>query len=114
MKLVLFSFLWVGVMLRTVSRWDAEDAAVRCKQILAESQITDVEIAFRESVFTRSAGSQLLNHIPFDFETDGPTANVRGPFTPALGLAIASKAYPHIESTGSLYLREGGERNRVL
>ncbi|THH11462.1 hypothetical protein EW146_g8030 [Bondarzewia mesenterica] len=33
-------FLWVGVMPRTLSREDAENAAVCCKQILAESQIT--------------------------------------------------------------------------
>ena len=59
-------FLWVGVMPRTLSRKDAEVAAVRCKQILAESQITGVEIAFRESVFTRSVGPQLLNHVSFD------------------------------------------------
>ncbi|KAH9924179.1 uncharacterized protein B0H18DRAFT_1120039 [Fomitopsis serialis] len=31
---------------------------------LAEFQVTGVEIAFRESVFTRSAGLQLLNHVP--------------------------------------------------
>lgn len=81
-------FLWVGVMPRTLSRKDAEDAAVRCKQILAESRIAGVEIAFRESVFTRSAGPQLLNHVP----SVDPTADVRGSFTPALGLSIAPKA----------------------
>ncbi|KAG8740173.1 hypothetical protein FRC10_004699, partial [Ceratobasidium sp. 414] len=82
----------------------------RALQADSESQITDVEIAFRESVFTRSAGSQLLNHIPYA----GPTADVRSSFTPTLGLQIAPKAHPRFEGTGSLYLREGGERNRVL
>ncbi|KAF8259310.1 hypothetical protein EI94DRAFT_1813513 [Lactarius quietus] len=106
-------FLWVGVMPKTLSRKDAKDAAVRCKQILAESQIADVEIAFRESVFTRSAGPQLLNHVSFEFNPD-PTDDVRGPLTPAIGLGIAPIAYPHIEGTGGLYLREGGERNQVL
>jgi hypothetical protein len=102
-------FLWVGVMPRTLSRKDAENAALHCKQILAKSQITGVEIAFRESVFTRS-GSQLLNHVPsFD-----PTADVRGPFTSALGIHIAPKAFPYSEGTGGLYIREGGERNRVF
>ncbi|KZT23556.1 hypothetical protein NEOLEDRAFT_1163692 [Neolentinus lepideus HHB14362 ss-1] len=89
---------------------DAENAAVRCKHILAEFQITDVEIAFRESVFTRSAGPQHLNNV----SSFHPTMDVRAPFTPALGLKIASKAYPHFESTDSLYLREGDERNRLL
>lgn len=103
-------FLWVGVMPRTLSHQDAKDAAVRCKQILAESQITNVEIAFRESVFTRSAGPQLLNHVPHGH----PTADLRAPFTPALGLRIAPKAFPNSEGTGGLYFREGGEHNRVL
>lgn len=109
-------FLWVGVMPRTLSHQDAKDAAVRCKQILAESQITNVEIAFRESVFTRTgftraAGPQLLDHVPFSIH---PTAHLRAPFTPALGLRIAPKAYPSSEGTGSLYFREGGEHSRVL
>ena len=43
-------FIWVGVMPKTLSRKDAENAAVRCKQILARFQITSVEIAFRESI----------------------------------------------------------------
>ena len=43
-----------------------------------------------------------------------PTVHVRGPFTPALGVSIAPKAYPHFEGTGGVYLREGGEHNRVL
>jgi hypothetical protein len=103
-------FLWVGIMPGTLTPRDAKDAAVVCKKILAESQITDVEIAFRESVFTRSAGPQLLNYASFL----DPTVDVRGPFTPALGLGIAARATPHVEGTGGLYLREGGESERVF
>ena len=103
-------FLWVGVMPGTLSRDDAEVAAVGCKDILAQSQITNVEIAFRESVFTRSAGPQLLDYVPFVY----PDADVRGPFTPALGLQIAAKATPHFEGTAGLYICEGGKSNRVF
>jgi hypothetical protein len=103
-------FLWVGVMPGTLSPDDAKDAAVRCKEILEEYEIIDVEIAFRESIFTRSAGPQLLDYVPsFD-----PTADVRGPFTPALGLQIAPKAFPYFEGTGCLYLCEGGGSDRVF
>ena len=103
-------FLWVGVLPGTLSPDDAKDAAVCCKEILLEYEITDVEIAFRESTFTRSAGQQLLHHVlPID-----PTADVRGPFTPALGLQIAPKAVPDFEGTGCLYLCEGGGSNRVF
>lgn len=43
-----------------------------------------------------------------------PTAEVRGSFTPALGLQIARKAFPYIEGTGYLYLCEGGDSDRIL
>ena len=43
-----------------------------------------------------------------------PTADARGPFTPALGLRVAPKATPHFEGTGGLYLCEGGESDRIF
>ena len=103
-------FLWVGVMPGTLSRDDARVAAVGCKRILAQFQITDVEIAFRESVVIRSAGPQLLNYVP----CMDPTADVRNRFTPTLGLQIAAKDTPHFEGTGGLYICEGGESNRIF
>ncbi|TFK74180.1 hypothetical protein BDN72DRAFT_760437 [Pluteus cervinus] len=105
-------FLWVGVMPNTLSLEDARNPAVRCKEILLEYQINDIEIAFRESVFRQStrAGPQLLNHVLFI----DPTAEVIGPFTPTLGLQIASKAFPDSEGTGCLYLCEGGGRDRTF
>ncbi|KAL5490711.1 hypothetical protein ACEPAI_5545 [Sanghuangporus weigelae] len=103
-------FLWVGVMPGTLSRDDAEDAAVRCKEILLEYKIIDVEIAFRESIFTRFSGPQLLDYVSFV----DPTADVRGPFTPALGLQIAPKTFPYFGGTGCLYFCEGGGSDRVF
>ena len=102
-------FLWVGVIPSSLSYNDAKAAAAHCKQILAQSQLPDVEIAFRESVVTRSVGPQLLRYVPTD-----PTANFCIPFTGALGVQIAPKAYSHFEGTGCLYLREGGKQDRVL
>jgi hypothetical protein len=103
-------FLWVGVLPSTLTRNRAKHSAVRCKEILLEYEITDVEIAFRESTFTRYAGPQLLNYaLSID-----PTVDLRIPFTPTLGLQIAPKAFPYIEGTGCLYLCEGGESDRVL
>ena len=104
-------FLWVGVMPGTLSRDDAEVAAVGCKDILAQSQTTDIEIAFRESIFTRFAGGpRLIDYVP---STD-PAVDLCGPFTPALGLQIAPKSAPHFEGTGGLYLCEGGESDRIF
>jgi hypothetical protein len=97
-------------MPRTLSRDHAEAAAARCKEILARYEIMDVEIAFRESVFTRFTGPRLFNHVPLVH----PTADVQGQFTPALGLQIARKSFSYIEGTGCLYLRESGDSDRVF
>ncbi|KAF9485641.1 hypothetical protein BDN70DRAFT_870939 [Pholiota conissans] len=119
-------FLWVGVIPQSLSKRDAGAAAVRCKEILADYEISNVEIAFRESVFTRSirVGPQLLDplyNIALGADEDvalysgvNPTDGVHIPFTPALGLQIAPRAIPHTEGTGCLYLRQGGEHDRVL
>ncbi|THU87880.1 hypothetical protein K435DRAFT_821801 [Dendrothele bispora CBS 962.96] len=89
--------------------WDAKAAAVNCKKILAAAQFPDIEIAFRESVYIRSSGPQLLNHV---ISVD-PTADIRSPFTGALGVPIAPRNVSHNESTGALYLCEGGQSNKL-
>ena len=80
-----------------------------CPQYIGDlnCQITDAEIAFRESVVDRSVGPQLLN-----------CATLRRPncrtqpeaFTPALSWRIVPEAIPYFEGTGSLY---SGESDRV-
>jgi hypothetical protein len=103
-------FLWVGVKPGSLSREDAEVAAIGCKKILEESEITDVEIAFRESLFTRLVGPQLHNYVPFlDL-----TGNVRDALSPSLSLRIASQATSHFEGTGGIYICEGGGSDRVF
>lgn len=103
-------FLWVGVMPGTLSRDDARKGAIRCKKILTRFHLADVEIAFRESIFTRTVGHRLYNHDTLHDDI----ADIRGPFTPALGLRIAPKAFPGLEGTGGLYICEGGESDRVF
>jgi hypothetical protein len=102
--------LWVGVHPRSLSLEAAKAAAAGCKEILAAAQFPDIEIAFRESIFTRSAGPRLLNHV---LSVD-PTADSRSPFTGALGVQIASRQTPDFEGTGALYICEGGQSNRVF
>jgi len=102
-------FLWVGVKPGSLSRENAEVAAVGFKKLLKEFEITDVEVAFRESLFTRSAGPQLFNYV----SSVHATADVRSPLTPALGLQIAARAI-HFEGTGGIYICEGGESKRVF
>lgn len=102
--------LWIGVVPETVSWEKARDAANRCLTLLQESDITDVEIEFRSSVYRRSAGPSLH---PYASDWD-PTVNVGEPLTPALGLSIASQKTPHVEGTGGLYLAEGGGSEKIL
>ncbi|KIJ40723.1 hypothetical protein M422DRAFT_780648 [Sphaerobolus stellatus SS14] len=80
-------FLWMGVLPGTLSPDHAKDPAVRCKEILLEYKITDIEIV-------------LLD--------------VRIPFIPALGLQIAPKAFPYFEGTGCLFLCGEGDQIFLL
>ncbi|KAG9076106.1 hypothetical protein FRC06_009700 [Ceratobasidium sp. 370] len=80
----------------TLSQDDAEDAALHCKEILLECNITNIKSVFHESIFTRFATPQLLNHVP----SVDPIADICNPFTPALGLQISPRAFPYFEGTG--------------
>ncbi|KAI6097141.1 hypothetical protein EV401DRAFT_2247385 [Pisolithus croceorrhizus] len=101
--------LWIGVVPQSLSGEGAHVAAARCMRLLNSYRITDVEVEFRESVFTRFAGLKLLKSVP---STDA-TAGVRGPLTPVLGLRIAARATPYIEGTGALYISEGRNSDKV-
>ncbi|KAJ6489581.1 hypothetical protein C8R47DRAFT_472448 [Mycena vitilis] len=48
--------LWIGVIPGSLSVEAAKAAAARCQNVLAEADFPDVEIAFRESIYSRSAG----------------------------------------------------------
>jgi hypothetical protein len=78
--------------------------------LLRDYQITDVDIDYRESFYTRQAGSQLLQPVG-DLD---PLVDVISPLTPALGLHISTKARPDTQGTTALYLAEGGDSNNLL
>ena len=102
--------LWIGVAPETLCGEDAHTAAHGCLDLLEEFKITDVEVEYRESIYTRLAGSDLLKPVS-DFH---PTVDVRSPLTPALGLFIAAQNTSHVEGTGGLYLAEGGNSKKIL
>ncbi|KAI1788973.1 hypothetical protein LXA43DRAFT_1096856, partial [Ganoderma leucocontextum] len=102
--------LWIGVAPETLFGEDAHTSANSCLDLLKEFDITDVEVEYRESIYARSAGPNLLKPVS-DLH---PTVDVRGPLTPALGLFIAAQATPHAEGTGGLYLAEGHDSKKVL
>ncbi|OBZ67803.1 hypothetical protein A0H81_12435, partial [Grifola frondosa] len=78
--------------------------------LLKDYQITDVDIDFCESFYTREVGPQL--HKPVD-DLD-PLVDVISPLTPALGLPISTRARPDAQGTMALYLAEGGGKDRLL
>ena len=102
--------IWIGVFPESASATAAHDAAQGVLALLKDYQITDVDIEFRESFYTREVGPQL--HRPasdLDLLLD-----VISPLTPALGLPIFTKARPDAQGTMALYLAEGGGSDRLL
>ena len=87
-------------------------AAEAIKKILAQAGFPEIEVAFRESVVTRSVapGPKLL---PFNPLRD-PVPELLKPFTPTLGLSIAPLKTPYYEGTGALYLRVSSANKRTV
>ncbi|KAF8844164.1 hypothetical protein BDN67DRAFT_987988 [Paxillus ammoniavirescens] len=102
--------LWIGVAPETLFGEDAHTLANGCPDLLKEFGITGVEVEYRESIYTQSAGPALLKPV----SNAHLTVDVRGPFTPALGLSIAAQATSHAERLGGFYLAEGGDSKKVL
>jgi hypothetical protein len=106
--------LSIGVKPYTLHYEAAVAATTVVKKILAEAGFPDIEVAFVESVVTRSvaAGPKLLSFNPLlDVVPD-----LRKPFTTALGLQIAPLKYPHFEGTAALYFRlnKNDKRTAIL
>jgi len=102
--------IWIGVFPESTSATAAHDAAQDVLALLRDYQITDVDIDYRESFYTREAGPQLLQPVG-DLD---PLVDVVSPLTPALGLGISTKARPNAQGTMALYLAEGGDSNNLL
>jgi hypothetical protein len=103
--------LSIGVKPYSLLYEAAVAAGAGVKKILAEVGFPDIEVAFVESVVTRSvaAGPKLLSFNPL--LDDVP--DLRKPFTTALGLSIAPLKYPHLEGTAALYFRLSKDDNRT-
>ncbi|KAK0491980.1 hypothetical protein EDD18DRAFT_1311037 [Armillaria luteobubalina] len=102
--------IWIGVFPESTSATAAHDAAQDVLALLRHYQITDVDVDFRESFYTREAGPQLLGPVG-DLD---PLVDVVSPLTPALGLSISTKARPHTQGTMALYLAKGGGSDKLL
>lgn len=73
--------IWIDVSPESTSATAAHDAAQDVPPLLKDYQITDVDIDFRESFYTREVGPQLLEPIS-DLD---PLVDVFSPLIPAPG-----------------------------
>ncbi|KAI9436542.1 hypothetical protein F5148DRAFT_1371945 [Russula earlei] len=86
--------LWVGVDAEAVSGEVAHTAADGCLALLQGAGINDVEVEFRNSIYTLSAGPGLLK--------------------PVSDLHPTVEATLHAQGTGGLFLAQGGDSSNVL
>ena len=103
--------LWIGMMLRSLSGDDGAVVASKCREILGEYDIADVDVEIRESIVTRSAG---LKFLPPTYLLSDHTLDVREPLTTALGLPICAQRTTWAEGTRGFFISEGGNTKRVL
>ncbi|KAI0255840.1 hypothetical protein BJV78DRAFT_1273361 [Lactifluus subvellereus] len=102
--------LWIGVIPASLSGDDGIVVASRCRELLEEYNIADVDVEIRESVVTRSSGPTLLT--PAD--SFDATVDVCEPLTTTLGLLICAQSTPWAEGTGGFFITEGGNTERLL
>ena len=100
----------IGVKPDSLLYDDAVSAGNEVRRILAEAGFPDIEVAFVESTVTRfvAAGPRLLSFDPILNDV----LELRKPFSPVLGLAIAPLNHPHFEGTGALYFKFGNKDKR--
>jgi hypothetical protein len=102
--------IWVGVRPDSLQANDASGPSNHILVLLAGFDIHDVEVEYRESVYKRSAGPELLRSV----SDVNATVDVRGPLTPALGLPIAASDRQNAQGTMALYFAEGGASDKIL
>jgi hypothetical protein len=105
--------LWIGVMPASLSCSDGFFVAHKCRELLEEYGITDVDVEIRESVVTRSVGPKLLEPTKLTL-TLKRTVDVREPLTATPGLPICAQSTPWVEGTGGFFMAEGGDSNRLF
>ncbi|KAG9019614.1 hypothetical protein FRB90_012460 [Tulasnella sp. 427] len=102
--------LWIGVMPSSLSGHEGVDVAFKCRELLIQDGIVDVDVEIRDSVVTRLAGPKLLPSV-YSFN---PTVDIREPLTSTLGLSISTQDTPWAEGTGGFFLNEDGKPDTLL
>ncbi|KAF8158037.1 hypothetical protein B0H34DRAFT_749405 [Crassisporium funariophilum] len=102
--------IWVGVSPDSLESDDAENSSNKILSLLAISDVNDVEVEYRESVYRPSVGPALLSSVSNLITT----VDFHGALTADLSLSIAVSDRPDHQGTMGLYFAEGGSSNKVL
>ncbi|KAH9933544.1 hypothetical protein B0H21DRAFT_825804 [Amylocystis lapponica] len=102
--------LWIGVRPDSLEGAQAVSSGSGILALLKSFGIEDVEVEYRESIYRRSAGPELLRHV----SRVNDTVDVRSPLIPTLCLSIAAADRPEAQGIMGLYFAEGGTSDKVL
>jgi len=102
--------IWIGVMPLSLSHRDGIIVASKCRELVLEHGISDVDVEIRESVVTRSAGPKLLAS---SYSSD-TLAYVKEPITTSIGFPVSAQTTPWYEGTSGFFMTEGGNSEELL
>ncbi|KAJ7760913.1 hypothetical protein B0H16DRAFT_1812172 [Mycena metata] len=97
-----FVVLWIGVMPESLSGDKGVVVVSKCREILLEYDLADVEVEIRESVVTRSVGPALLEQEGYLWPY--ATYDLRKPLTASVGLSISPASRLQRKGTGGFWL----------
>jgi hypothetical protein len=94
----------------SLSGHDGVVVAFKCRELLVEYDIADVNVEIRESVVSRLAGPKLLAPTSACLRTAG----IRESITTTLSLAICAQSTPCAGGSVGFFITEGGNTKRLL
>ncbi|KAF9483416.1 hypothetical protein BDN70DRAFT_827708 [Pholiota conissans] len=106
--------LWIGVIPSSLSGVDGVVVAFKCRNLLEENGITDVNVEIRESVVTRSAGAGPMLFKTGHILYEEAIINARDPLASTLGISICAQSTPWTRGTGGFFISEGANSERLL
>lgn len=94
----------------SLSGHDGVVVAFKCRELLLEYDIADVDVEIRESVVSRLAGPKLLAPTSSCLRTAGTRESI----TTTLSLAICDQSMPCAGGSVGFFITEGGNTKRLL
>ncbi|KAH7334419.1 hypothetical protein B0J17DRAFT_733750 [Rhizoctonia solani] len=101
--------IWVGVRADSLTGDVAYESCNEILNLLKENDITDIQVAYRESHTKLLVGPELFAPV----DNYHHLKKVIGPLTTALGMSIAGLRTPHIQGTMGFFFRQDGKLHGV-